>query len=254
MPDLDTTTPLVSDPTLDAVSALIMGEEPSTENAVAQAEMPAPTDPAAEAEKPEEAAPEAPEKDALDYGMKVPMTGGEPVTLGELKDHYQNHQAALLAVQDRENAILRQTQDVEQLMAFLDQLPPGAVDVAKQRRVDMYQHEMAKLSKAIPEIGTAEGAREVVKVLAEAAKDYGISEAELKQVMDSRYIKWMYDAARQAKAVREARNNVKPLRSDQPKAQHAANSSEIDISIGKAKQTGSQADVLRAVDALIRSA
>jgi hypothetical protein len=251
MQDSITPNPLVTDPALDAVTSLLMGEEQPAE----APEVEPVAEQAAEPEVAEEAATEAkPEEAALDYGMKVPIKGGEPVTLGELKDAWQNQQASLLEVQDRENAILRKSQDIEQLLSFIDELPQGALELAKQRRQAMYAAEMPKLAAAIPGINTAEGAREVVKVMAEAAKDYGISEDELRMVMDSRFIKWMYDASRQAKAVREARNNVKPLRSDQPKAQHAATSSETELSVARAKQTGSKADQTRAIDQLLRSA
>lgn len=249
MQDLDTTTPSQTD-TVDAVSALLMGQdEPAPEQETEPVQ-----EQAAEPEKAEEGSTDEPEKVEIDYGMKVPITGGEPVTLGELKDAWQNKQAALLEVQDRENAILRKSQDIEQLMSFMDQLPPGAVELAKQRREAMYAQELPKLAAAIPGINTAEGAREVVSIMAEAAKDYGISEDELRMVMDSRYIKWMYDAARQAKAIREAKQNVKPLRSDQPKAQSAAKSSEIELLTAKAKRSRNTVDEARAVDALLRSA
>jgi hypothetical protein len=256
MQDSDTTIPQATASQVDQIAALLMGEPepPKKEPAPVSAEMPDDGAQATEAEKPEAVAPDAPEKDAVDYGMQVPITGGEPVTLGVLKDHYQNHQAAMLEVQDRENVILRKSQDIEQLMSFLDELPPAAVELAKARRQAVYAAEMPKLAAAIPGINTAEGAREVVKVMAEAAKDYGISEDELRMVMDSRYIKWMYDAARQTKAIREARNNVKPLRSDQPKAQHAAATSELSALTAKAKQTGKAQDVDQALAALLRSA
>jgi hypothetical protein len=248
MPDLDTTTPSVMTDSTDDVAALLMGTDtPAPEQETEQA-----LDTAAEAEKLGEGSAETPEKDALDYGMKVPITGGEPVTLGELKDAWQNKQAAMLEVQDRENAILRKSQDIEQLMSFMDQLPQGALELAKQRREAMYATELPKLAAAIPGINTAEGAREVVAVMAEAAKDYGISEEELRMVMDSRYIKWMYDAARQAKAIREAKQNVKPLRADQPKAQNASKSSEIELLTARAKTSRNTADEARAVDALLR--
>jgi hypothetical protein len=246
---------------LEQIAGLLFGEpeaqpEPSAETPPAEGEKPAAEDTADGPEKDEPAAIDQPEKAEVDYGMLIPITGGEPVTLGELKDAWQNHQAAMLDVQDRENSVLRQTQDFEQLLSFLDQLPPAAIEVAKQRRKAMYAREMPKLAAAIPEFATAEGAREVVKVLAEAAKGYGITEAEIGMVMDSRYIKWMYDAARREKAIREARNNVKPLRSATPQAAQVATTHQSTLQrlTEKAKQTRSADDQTAAIDALIRSA
>ena len=246
---------------LDQISSLLLGDqdgqpEPSAETPQAEGETPAAEEPAAEPEKDEPAATDQPEKAEVDYGMLIPITGGEPVTLGELKDAWQNHQSAMLDVQDRENSVLRKTQDFEQLLSFVDQLPPAAIQVAEERRKAMYAREMPKLAAAIPEFATAEGAREVVKVLAEAAKGYGISEAELGMVMDSRYIKWMYDAARREKAIREARSNVKPLRSAPPAATPAVETSKSTLQrlTEKAKQTRSADDQTAAIDALIRSA
>lgn len=245
MPDLMTS----SDEQVDQITALLTGKElPEQKPEVAAVPDEAP---AAEPEVAEEGSTEAPEADALDYGLKVPIKGGEPVTLGELKDAYQDKQTALLEVQDRENSLLRKAQDVEQLLSFIDELPPAAIEAAKQRRAAMYAQELPKLTAAIPGINTAEGAREVVKIMAEAAKDYGIAEDELRMVMDSRFIKWMYDSARQSKAIREARQNVKPLRSDAPKAQHAAKSSETELLISKAKQSRSSADKDLAISALL---
>lgn len=249
MPELITPPADATDSADDMIASLLMGEEVE-EKPVAAPEMDAATDQADEPEKAEEVSAEEPEKDELDYGMKVPITGGEPVTLGELKDAWQNKQAALQEIQDRENTVLRKSQDIEQLLSFVEQLPAGALETAQQRRQQMYQAEMQKLTTAIPALATAEGAREVVATLAEVAKDYGISEAELKMVMDSRYIKWMYDAARQAKAVREARSNVKPLRAEQPKAQSTSKTSEIDVLMAKAK-SGGESDQLAAISALI---
>jgi hypothetical protein len=246
---------------LDQIASLLFGEpdaqpEPSAETPPAEGETPAAEDPADGPEKDEPDAIDQPEKAEVDYGMLIPITGGEPVTLGELKDAWQNHQAAMLDVQDRENAVLRKTQDFEQLLSFLDQLPPAAIEIAEKRRKAMYAREMPKLAAAIPGFETAEGAREVIKVMAEAAKQYGISEDELGMVMDSRYIKWMYDAAKREKAIRDARNNVKPLRSATPQATPVAatHQSTLQRLTEKAKRTRSADDQTAAIDALIRSA
>jgi hypothetical protein len=232
----------------DQIIALLNGEpekvEPVTEGVgVPEKEQDA-TKPATEPEK---------AVDTLDYGLKVPITGGEPVTLGELKDAYQSKQAAMLELTERENGVLRKMDEATLLMSYVQDLPPHVAEAAKAQAVQDYQREMQTLVNILPEVKTPEGAQAMKSALYELAAEYGLKKHDVDQVKNAVTLKMMYDYARLKASVRQAKEAVKPLRSASPTPGKANISSDAtQLAIEKAKRSGSAGDKDAAIALLLR--
>jgi small-conductance mechanosensitive channel len=243
MPDLNEPTPSTDE--IEQITSLLSGEEPEK----------APE--AAEPEKEEEAATEeAAEESALDYGMEVPMTNGEKVTLGKLKDAWQARDTAMLEMTERENSVLRETEKAVQLLQYVEQLPPELrAQAAKQADLD-YQREMKTLATILPEATKPEGAAEIREGLYALADEYGLPRGSVDQIKSAVTIKMMWDFARLKASIKAAKANVKPLRADSPKAVAGvpASKSDLQAAIDKAKHSRNTQDEAKAIDALLRSA
>lgn len=232
---------------IDQISELLLGKE---------AAPPAIRDDDVAPEKdPEAVVPDAPEKEAIDYGMKVPMTGGDPVTLGELKDAYQAQAATRLDLQERENKVFQASEEARTLLSYIQDLPPHVLEAAKQDAARDFQRETAVLTDSIPELKTQAGAREVKDRLYSLAAEYGVPKHLVDGIKDATTIKMMHDYALLKQAVKNSRANIKPLRSDTAKAVRttSTSTSETDAAIARAKQTRSQHDQITAIDKLLRA-
>jgi len=242
------------DDELQQIMGLLSGE-PEKAEVTAEPEKVEPAGDEPPPEKEEATAEEQAEEAKLDYGMKVPITGSEPVTLGELKDAWQNRQTAMLEITDRENAVLRETEKAQTLLSYIDQLPPHIADAAKAQAATDYQREMQALVTILPEAKTTEGIRHIRDGLYALAEEYGLSKRDVDGVKHAVTIKMMHDFARLKQSIREAKQNVKPLRSDTPKAAQASiNTNATQALIAKAKQSRNVSDEVAAIDALLRSA
>jgi len=198
---------------------------------------------------------EAPEKDGLDYGMKVPITGGDPVTLGDLKDAYQSQKSSQLELIERENSILRDREQANMLLSYVADLPEHVKQAAAQQAVVDYRQQMAILTEAIPEARTPEGAAHMKDVIYALTAEYGVARRDVDQIKNAVTVKMLYDFARLRADIKAARANVKPLRSETPKATQAAQqtSNPVQRAIDRAKQTRNSGDETAAIDALLRS-
>ena len=239
---------------LEAVMSLLAGEPEKAETPAPEKDE-TPEEVTAEAEKPEDGN-DAPEKDAIDYGMQVPITGGEPVTLGELKDLYQNQQAAKLELIERENSVLRQLEKSSMLLQYVDQLPDHIKQAAQQQAVVDYQAQMSILMDTIPEARTPEGAQAMRTAIYGLAAEYGVPRRDVDQIKNAVTIKMMHDFARLKAGIKAAKDNVKPLRSTDPKPVQgrATPTSELSQLTAQAKRTRNPQDEANAVAALLRSA
>lgn len=207
-------------------------------------------------EKDEATEEEQAEHAKLDYGLKVPMTDGEPVTLGELKDAWQNRQSAMLELTNRENDVLRETEKAQMLLSYVEDLPPHIREAAKANAVADYQREMQLLVTIVPETKTPEGVNAMRTAIYGLAAEYGVPKRDIDQVKHAVTIKMMYDFARLKQSIRAAKENVKPLRSTEPKAEAGINkpTSELQRLTAQAKQSRRPQDEAAAVAALLRSA
>jgi uncharacterized phage infection (PIP) family protein YhgE len=249
-----TALPSVTDE-LEAVAQLL---QPEPEKAEEAAE-PEKAEPAAEAPEPEKEQPGAedePEKAEIDYGMKVPITGAEPVTLGELKDLWQSQAQAKLDLIEERNELIRKKEQSETLINFVESLPPHVQQLAQQRAADAYQRQTQDLMVRVPEVKTQAGFDALRAEMSELAREYAAPPEEVGSVQYAWAIHMMRDLARYKQAIRDAKANVKPLRSETPKAVQAVKQAADPIkqAIDRAKQTRNSADETAAVDALLRKA
>ena len=250
---------------IEAVMSLLSGEPEKAETPAPEKDE-TPEAVTAEPEKEEvaaEDAPEkaedgndAPEKDAIDYGMQVPITGGEPVTLGELKDLYQNQQAAKLELIERENTMFRAVEQSSELLNYVAQLPPQVVQAAQANIANEHRKQAGILSEILPEVRTDAGVKAVRDALLELGAEYNLQPHDIDQIKNAVTIKMMHDFARLKAGIKAAKENVKPLRSTDPKpvAGVVKPTSELQQLTAQAKRTRNPQDEANAVAALLRSA
>jgi hypothetical protein len=251
MPDLNTeilspepTESVVKLSELEQVEGLLSGQGTDGESqAEPQAEMP--NDAPKEAERP-----------GIDYEVEIPMADGEKVKLGALKDFYQGQATAKLELIERENQVLKVKEEAEYLLSYIEQLPPEVRARAEQQAVYDYQREMKLLKDAIPEVQTKEGGARVKESIYALAKEYGIDPHRIDQIKDHVTVKVLYDFARLKASIKEAKANVKPLRSPDARPTQASKQTpnELQAKIARAKQTRNSVDEVQAIDALLRSA
>jgi len=246
---------LITDET-EAVAQLLSQPEPEKAEETAAPETEKPADEVApEPEKVEEGAKDEPEKEEIDYGMKVPITGAEPVTLGELKDLWQNQAQAKLDLIEERNGFIRDKANAETLVSFVNTLPPEIVQFAQQQAAATYQRQSQDLANRVPEVKHQHGLDALRKDVLALATEYGAPPEEVGSVQYAWAIHMMRDLAKYKQAMKDAKANVKPLRDVSPKAVQAQQqpTNPIQQAINKAKATRNGADEAAAVDALLRS-
>jgi len=240
----------------EAIAALLSpSAEPEKAEATPEPEKEqAGADPAAEPEKDEPAAEVEPEK-AIDYGMKIPITGAEPVTLGELKDLWQNQAQAKLDLIEERNEFVRTKVQSEILINFMESLPPQMIQLAQQRAAESYQKQMQNLADRVPEVKQQAGLDALRQDLVSLAKEYAAPPEEVGSVQFAWAIHMMRDLARYKQAIKDAKATVRPIRSETPRAAQAVpqQTNPIQKAIDRAKQSRNSSDEAAAVDAILRS-
>ena len=203
----------------------------------------------------QEAVPQEAEKPAIDYSMKVPITGGEPVELGKLKDLWQDQQAERLKVIEQQNEVIRLREQADNILSYVRELPPQIAEQAKADAISSYKREMEKLQLAIPDIKTEAGMNALKGDLFKLADEYGAPHHEMAAVSKSWAVKMMHDYIKLKNSIKAAKEQVKPLRDEKPKAVQAkpGHQSELQQRIAQAKHTGNTSDEAVAVAALLRS-
>ena len=232
---------------LEQVTDLLSGKPP--EGATAEE-----LDGDVETEDEEAAAEEAEEEipDGVDYAAEIPMSDGSKVTLGALKDAYQDSQKQLLDLQARENALMEKYSEVNELTQYT-QLPPEQQEKikAQQQRYLEQQHEL--MLEAIPAFRDQAAFTTAKAGITALAAEYGITQL-VGQVTDHRVVKLLHDFATLRNGIRSAKDAVKPLRSKEPKAisRSAGKMDKAALAAQQAAKTGSKGDAIRAVSALLQ--
>lgn len=198
-----------------------------------------------QAEEEHEAAP------TLDYKQEVPLSNGEKITIGELKDHYQQHEQKLVELIDRENRVMAQASELNELSQYL-QLPP---EVREQLAAQQRQHLQAQhglMIGAIPEWQDAAAFEKGRAAIFALGQEYGV---DLSKVADHKVVKMLHDFARLKGAMKTAKASVKPVRQQEPRPVRgsAAQTGHLQAAIDTAKRTQNHADQVRAVDLLLGS-
>jgi hypothetical protein len=207
---------------------------------------------------------EPPEPVKIDYEMEVPMPdGADPVTLGQLKDHYQQtvdfdeqrskweqHRTAV----DAKHIALKQ--ELSAMADLIGDANPALVQHVRGQLAEHRKAEQQALLELYPEWADPEVKRAQAPKLKAVAQRLGFSEAEFAHISDHRQIRALVmldgfltkqDAAAEAKAQLKAKlpKGQKTVKRRQTEAQKQRDK------IARAKH-GTQAEKTAAISALIR--
>jgi predicted DNA-binding protein YlxM (UPF0122 family) len=194
------------------------------------------------------------EKPVIDYNQIIPLVNGEKITLGELKDRVQAQQKAQTDFIDRENQVMRQYEEIQQLTQQLNIVPPEVVQQAQAKLQENVKQEFQLMLNAIPQWKDAVEFTKGRDAIYDLAKSYGL-ERDIGKVVDHRVIKMLFDFSRLRGDIQTAKEQVKPIRqASDPKAKPnkpLSKEAQLNQTIAAAK-TGGQAAKLAAIDSLIQ--
>lgn len=199
---------------------------------------------------PETGAEEGEEPAGIDYKQQIPLSNGEKVTLGELKDFYQQQDAKLADLIDRENKVMQQYSELQELGQYL-QLPPEKRQQIAQQQAEHLQQQHGLMLAAIPEWKDQAVFEKSRMAIFDLGKEYGV---DLTQVTDHKVVKMLHDFARLKGAVKAVKGQVKQVRTPEPKAVaiKPQQGAELATAISTAKKTRNEADQVKAVEMLLR--
>lgn len=234
---------------LEQVENLLNGKTPET------APEPAPGGDAEAVDSEVDAEQEAetldPAAPVVDYTQEIPLSNGQKMTLGELKDFYQGHDRVLMELVERENKVMTQYAELQEMAQFV-QLPPEMKQQIAAKQAAYLQDQHAAMLNAIPEFKEATAFQKGRAAIFELGTEYGV---DLSQVADHRVVKMLHDFSRLKAAIKSAKANVKPIKTPEPRAKVPApttRATELSTAISTAKNTGNQADQLKAVEMLLK--
>lgn len=259
----DETNPQPDTPELGAIAELLnpLAEKPTADSAPAVPDEPPPD---ADAEK-LETAPDDDEsqKPEIDYDQEISINVGseaEKLTIGQLKDHYQNSREfqqerdtweGVRMDQQNENLVARQ--QVVEIAAMLGDVNPELITRLNNQRAATARQQSELLLQTFPEWADTEvKARDRVGLL-ETWKVLGFSDTEFGTLLtDHRFVKGLSDLtkfrAREAKA--RAATQVKVPTGQKP-VQRKPTKAQAERNAIKRAKVGSQSDQNAAIGALI---
>jgi len=200
----------------------------------------------------EAAAQEVETPEGVDYALEVPMTDGTKVKLGELKDHYQQYQTHVMEVQERENALMQKYEEVNQLAQYA-QLPPERLASIQQQQQRYLEQQHQLMLETMPDLKDKATFDTTKAAIYELAKEYGVEDV-IGQVTNHKVVKMLRDYATLRKSIKAAKDNVKPLRSAEPRSKNApvGKPDAAAMAAQRATQTGSKQDQIAAISALLK--
>jgi hypothetical protein len=150
------------------------------------------------------------DKNAIDYEKEIPMPNGEHVTIGALKDLWQQQANVQLEITERENTMIANARQLEKLIEWTDAIPPEY----KEQVIAFKQQELAqehnKMLKAIPEWNdrnTYELGRQGIFNL---AQEYDMVDL-VSNLTDHRAIKLLNDYAKLKASLKAVTQQVKKV-------------------------------------------
>ena len=187
---------------------------------------------------------ETPKPSQIDYETPVPMPNGEPVTIGALKDAYQQQEKRLLDVQKRESELLARHTELQEFASYVENLPPELVESVKaqQERHLREQHDL--MLEALPEWRDADKLKAGRDRIVAMAQEYGIAEL-IKGVSDHRVVKFLNDVAELRELVAKGREKLATKAPEKPagKAPETSGTAELERLKARAKAGDEQAQV-----------
>lgn len=187
----------------------------------------------------------------IDYAQEVPLSNGEKLSIGALKDFYQGYAQKELAMVERENSLMTRTNELQELSQYL-QLPDEARQVIAQQQTQYLREQHGLMLQAIPEWKEQAVFEQARGQIFDLGKEYGV---DLSRVADHRVVKMLNDYAKLRASIRKAKDTVKPIKTTEPRPpvrQPAGRGADLQTAITKAKTTGNVADQLSAVDMLLK--
>lgn len=191
-----------------------------------------------------------PTQEQIDYSKEVPMPNGEKITIGELKDVWQQQAKLALDISERENGMKDQIKQLNQLAEWVGAIPEEVVNqTVYQRNLDL-QNEHAKLLQIVPEWNdrnTYELGRQEIFNL---AKEYDILDI-VGDITDHRAIKLLNDFAKIKKSLKTAVSTIKKADIPKGKPNTQTRASTTDKLIQRAKGSNNSDLELSAINALL---
>ena len=256
-----------------AISELITGGDPdeSEQPQDAETEQEAQQLPeTADAEYPQDTgaseqdqAAEPTEPQQIDYDQEIPMPDGmENMTVGQLKDHFRDHQDLQ---QERAEWESQQSEQQLELMAarrqlvelanMLQDVKPEVVDHVQQMMERDDEHEAEMLLKTFPAWADPDKKSAARAEQVETFKQYGFTEWEYSSITDHRVIKALHDLTQFRKREAAGKAKREELRSTPPKGQKPPTRKQTPAqqraaTIQRAKR-GSETDKISAISSLI---
>lgn len=158
------------------------------------------------------------------YETRIPLgdAADKDISLGELKDFYRQNQAGIERLQrlDHEEVNFRSEraqaiQQLDQLVRYLpgDALNPNYLQAVQQQAQVIAKAETGKLLQAMPDLQDPATFQAVHGQMLETAQAYGLSESDVGNIIDHRWIMALRDLAqlkglqkKAASAVPESKN------------------------------------------------
>lgn len=236
------------------VEALLRGEDPSKTPETAP-ETATGGDPKAGEESeegdPDEPETEDPEEAKRFYAQEVKLSNGETMTIGALKDLAQDFQTQTASLIERENRVMTQYNDLQEMAQYMN-LPAEKQQEIAQRQIQHLREQHAAMLEVIPEFKDRAAFEKGRAAMFDLGKEYGV---DLSKVADHRVVKMLHDFCRLKAGIRSAKENVKQIRTPEPKAQQRqlnGKGTDLTNAISRAKASGNQADQQRAVELLLK--
>lgn len=239
------------------VADLLSGKTPNTkEPETAQDDAPggdAKDDSDKEVQEADDGEPETEDPEAAKafYAQEVKLSNGEVMTIGQMKDLAQDYSAKQVELVERENGVMRQRNELEEMGQYL-QLPPEVLERIQVQQRQYLTQEHHNMLAAIPEFKDQVTFEKGRVAIFELGQEYGV---DLSRVTDHRVVKMLHDYARLKSSIKTARDNVKQIRVQEPKAKNVApkgQRTDLNNAITRAKTTGNPADQERAVELLLK--
>ena len=151
------------------------------------------------------------DSETIDYETAIPLSAeGETLTVGELKDHWENRVNEQAAFDDERRELQDDRIGLAEVVEMIEpHLPPAVIEKIKAQRSQSLGKENAKLLAAFPEWKDPQVKQAARDSMRELCEFYGVSEREFETVGDHRIIRILADYA---KLRRVARDKITPVR------------------------------------------
>lgn len=189
--------------------------------------------------------------EGVDYSQEIPLSNGEKLTLGELKDHYQASNAREVEMIERENKVMQKYDEIQEMGQYMN-IPPEVRQRIAQQQVEYLTEQHGKMLQAIPEWKDQAAFEKGRLLIHDLGKEYGV---DLSKVADHRVVKMLRDFSTLKARIKGARESLKPIKPTEPKSirqQPKTRQSDLQNAVTAAQKSGNVADQLRAVDMLIK--